>query len=117
MRQINLQLAAAGCKRGAMLDSNRCPDRLFAGAYPIGKVQLAGHYLHDPIYDTAVYCINGLDPVHAKKGLVSDAFPSNRYMVGGLFLLWRVGVSDEPTRIPISHDHAEKRHAEYPGKP
>ena len=49
------------------------------------KTQPAGHHLPDPVYDTAVYRVHGLDSVHAEKRAVPAAFPGDRIVVGGVF--------------------------------
>ena len=81
----HLQFAAARRVRRAVLDGHRRAYGVFAGAHAAGKAQLAGDCFYDSVYDAAVYCVDGLGPVHAEKGLFQQLFPATGSWSEGFF--------------------------------
>ncbi len=54
-------------------------------AFLLARTQLAGDCFYDSVYDAAVYCVDGLGPVHAEKGLFQQLFPATGSWSEGFF--------------------------------
>ena len=87
-------------------------------AYLFSRTKFAKYKVYDiifmiPLYDAAVYRVDGLDPFYAEKGAFAAASPGSRRMRKDILFPGWTGARYESACVSVYADDAEKCHAEH----
>ena len=104
-------IASSRASRGNSLIGNCAASGIHILQNAVRQIQILRHHIHDPVHDTALHRIDGVDTLHAETWPFAAAYPFCRIPVGLVLLPCRPCACNELPRLPFHDDDDEKCHA------